>query len=84
MNIQGNELNDAQTTASNEANAVDAAMELELVENSEGDASEVDSLIDYNEVDDEAAKAEQKAAEQKSIKKNASKQRICAERNAQI
>ena len=68
MNIQENELSGAQTTASNEANAADAAMELELVENSEGDASEVDSLIDYNEVDDEAAKAEQKAAEQKALR----------------
>ena len=47
MNIQENELNSAQITASNEANAAGAATERELVENSEGDASEEDSLIDY-------------------------------------
>jgi hypothetical protein len=68
MNMQGNELNSAQTTASNEANAAGAAKEMELVDNSEGDASEVDSLIDYNEVDDAAAEAEKKAAEQKSLR----------------
>ena len=42
-----------------------------MVENSEGDASEEDSLIDYNEVDDAAdaaAEAEKKAAEQKALR----------------
>ena len=72
MNAQDNELKSAQITTSNEVNAADAAIETELVENSEGDASEVDSLIDYNEVDDTAAelaaKAERKAADQKALR----------------
>jgi hypothetical protein len=87
MNIQENDLNSAQITASNEANAAGAATEMELVENSEGDASEIDSLVDYNILDaaEAAAEAEKKAAEQKALaKRNASKQRICAERYAQI
>ncbi len=67
MNVQENELNGAQITASNEANAARAATEMELVENSEGDASEEDSLIDYNEVDD-PAEAEKKRAEQKALR----------------
>jgi hypothetical protein len=67
MNIQGNELNSAQQTASTEASAADAAND--LVVNSEGDASETDSLIDYNdEVDETAAEAEKKAAEQKALR----------------
>jgi hypothetical protein len=44
---------------------------MELVENSEGDVSEEDSLIDYNEVEDEAelaARAEKKTAEQKALR----------------
>jgi hypothetical protein len=48
-------------------------METESVEDSVGDASEVDSLIDYNLVDDTAAeleaKAERKAADQKALRK---------------
>jgi hypothetical protein len=72
MNVQGDELINAQITAPNEANAAHAATEMELVENSEGDASEEDSLIDYNEVDDTAAelaaKAERKAADQKALR----------------
>ena len=47
-------------------------METDLVSNSEGDASEVDSLIDYNEVDETpaelAAKAKQKKADQKALR----------------
>ena len=40
-------------------------MEMESVKNSEGDASEVDSLIDYNLLDEAelAAEAEKKAAD---------------------
>ena len=72
MNAQGNELESAQIDASSEAKAADAAMETELVENSGEDASEVDSLIDYNLVDETqaelAAKAKKKVADQKALK----------------
>ena len=73
MNVQDNELESAQITTSNEVNTADAAMESELVENSEGnDSEEVDSLIDYNEVEDTsaelAAKAKQKAADRRALR----------------
>ena len=66
MNVQENELNSAQTTASNEANAADAAMETDLGSNSEGDVSEIDELIDYNEQEEKAAAM--KAAERVALK----------------
>ena len=61
MNMQENEPKGAQTEASTEAKAADAAMETELVDNSEGDASEIGELVDYNE--QEELEAAQKAAE---------------------
>ena len=69
MNMQENELHSAQTTASNEANAAIAAKE----DSENDDSEEVDSLIDYNEVDDAAdaaakAEAEKKSAEQKALR----------------
>ena len=72
MNVQDNEHESAPNVTSSEVNASDVAMEKESVKSSEGDASEVDSLIDYNEVDDTAAelaaKAERKAADQKALR----------------
>ncbi len=45
MNVQDNEHESVQIMTSSEVNAADAAMESELVENSEGnDSEEVDSL----------------------------------------
>ena len=68
MNVQDNELNSAQIAASNEANAASAAKE----DSENDDSEEVDSLIDYNEVDDAAAelaaKAKKKEADQKALK----------------
>ena len=65
MNVQENELNSAQIAASDEVNAANAATE----DSENGDSEEVDSLIDYNEVDDTAAeltaKAEKKAVDKK-------------------
>ncbi len=52
------ELNEVDQTASTEANSANAA--------NDGDTSEEDSLIDYNEEDD--IKVAQKAAEQKALK----------------
>ena len=72
MNVQGNELESAQIDASSEANAADAAMETESVKSSEEDASEVDSLIDYNLVEEtsaeKAAKAKRKEADKKALR----------------
>ncbi len=64
--MQENELNSAQTTASKEANAADAVMETDLVSNSEGDASEIEELVDYNE--QEEIEAAMKAAELVALK----------------
>ena len=58
MNEMEIELNEADQTASTEANAANAA--------NDGDTSEEDSLIDYNEEDD--IKVAQKAAERKALK----------------
>ena len=79
MNVQDNdELESAQITTSNEVKAADAAMETELVENSEADTSEVESLIDYNEVEESpaelAAKAKQKKADRKALKETLANQ----------
>ncbi len=52
------ELNGADQTASTEANAADAA--------NNGDTSEEDSLLDFN--DEEAVEAAEKAAQQKALK----------------
>ncbi len=52
------ELNEADQTASTEANAASAA--------NDGNTSEEDSLIDYN--DEDEIEATQKAAEQKALK----------------
>ena len=69
MNVQDNELESAPIVTSSEANAPEVAMEKEPVKSSEDDSEEVDSLIDYNEVDDTAAeltaKAEKKAVDKK-------------------
>ncbi len=68
MNVQENELNSAQIAASNEANAASAAKE----DSENDDSEEVDSLIDYNEVDDSAAelaaKAEKKVADRRALR----------------
>ena len=66
MNMQENEPKGAQTAASPEAKAADAAMETELVYNSEGDASEIGELVDYNE--QEELEAAQKAADLVALK----------------
>jgi hypothetical protein len=58
MNEMDIELNEADQTASTEANAANAA--------NDGDTSEEDSLIDYNEEDE--MEAAQKAAERKALK----------------
>ena len=58
MNDMEIELNEAGQTASTEANAVNAA--------NDGDTSEEDSLIDYNEEDE--IEAAQKVAERKALK----------------
>jgi len=52
MNVQDNEHESAPNVTSSEVNASDVAMEKESVKSSEGDASEVDSLIDYNLVEE--------------------------------
>ncbi len=64
------ELNEADQTASTEANAASAAnndgKEIAMTGEEDSDASEVDELIDYNEQEEiEVAK---KAAEQKALK----------------
>jgi hypothetical protein len=58
MNEMEIELNEAGQTASTEANAANAA--------NDGDTSEEDSLIDYNEKDE--IEATQKAVERKALK----------------
>ena len=55
MNVQDNEHESAPNVTSSEVNASDVAMEKESVKSSEGDASEVDSLIDYNLVEETPA-----------------------------
>ena len=72
MNVQDNEHESAPIITSSEVNASDVAMEKESAKSCEGDSEEVDSLIDYNEVEetaaDKAAKAKQKAADKKALK----------------
>ncbi len=58
MNKMEIELNEADQTASTEANAANAA--------NDGDTSEEDSLVDYNEGDE--IETTQKAAERKALK----------------
>ncbi len=58
MNEMAIELNEADQTASTEANATSAANDV--------DTSEEDSLIDYN--DEDEIEAAQKATEQKALK----------------
>ena len=58
MNEMAIKLNEADQTASTEANAARAA--------NDGDTSEEDSLIDYN--DEDEIEAAQKAAERKALK----------------
>ena len=73
MNVQDNEHESAPNVTSSEVNASDVAMEKESVKSSEGDASEVDSLIDYNLVEEtpaeKAAKAKQKKADKEALRK---------------
>ena len=73
MNVQDNEHESAPIITSSEVNASDVAMEKESVKSSEGDVSEVDSLIDYNLVEEtpaeKAAKAKQKKADKEALGK---------------
>ncbi len=70
MNAMEIELNGADQTASTEANAASAAnndgREVVMTREENEDTSEVDSLIDFNDV--EAVEAAEKAAEQKALK----------------
>ena len=58
MNVQDNEHESAPNVTSSEVNASDVAMGKESVKSSEGDASEIDSLVDYNILDAAEAAAE--------------------------
>ena len=73
MNVQDNEHESAPNVTSSEVNASDVAMEKESVKSSEGDASEVDSLIDYNLVEEtpaeKAAEAKPKKADKEALRK---------------
>jgi hypothetical protein len=70
MNAIEIELNGADQTASTEANAADAAdnddTEEVMTRKEDGDTSEEDSLLDFNDV--EAVEAAEKAAQQKALK----------------
>ena len=72
MNVQNNEHESAPNDTSSEVNASDVAMDKESEKISEGDSEEVDSLIDYNEVEetaaDKAAKAKQKKADKEALR----------------
>ncbi len=73
MNVQNNEHESAPNDTSSEVNASDVAMDKESEKISEGDSEEVDSLIDYNEVEEtaaeKAAKAKQKKADKEALRK---------------